>query len=277
MLSLKEVKVQLIDKAADGIKICRIDGESLVTVVIPRDLLERAQTLPELPSRGVYYLLDEDHGVISRVYAGQTVKGFHRFADHKSKRAWWNVAIVHLDTAHQFDKEFLDMLEAELINYIRVNGDYEAENSNTPQVTINPYKEERIHDVHENIVFRMKVLGYDLNRHYGSDGLEHKIFKIRSNKARAKGTFDTKTGKFTVLSGSEVLCGSPIIKNNAATDRRLECFGDSKQTEITHTDIVFSSPSAASVFVLGGSKNGWIEWVDEDGKTLDELYRHRVS
>lgn len=87
MLRLKEMSVQLINKAADGIKICRFAGESLVTIVMPRDLLEVAASLPELPQRGVYYLLDEDHGVISRVYAGQTTRGFARFIDHKSKKS----------------------------------------------------------------------------------------------------------------------------------------------------------------------------------------------
>ncbi|MBQ8622092.1 MAG: DUF4357 domain-containing protein [Oscillospiraceae bacterium] len=35
----------------------------------------------------------------------------------------------------------------------------------------------------------------------------------------------------------------------------------------------FSFPSPAAMFVLGGSTNGWEEWKNKDGKTLDELYR----
>lgn len=35
----------------------------------------------------------------------------------------------------------------------------------------------------------------------------------------------------------------------------------------------FNTPSGASDFVLGGSTNGWTEWKNKDGKTLDELYR----
>ena len=31
-----------------------------------------------------------------------------------------------------------------------------------------------------------------------------------------------------------------------------------------------------SNFVLGGSTNGWIEWKDRDGKTLDELFRKQI-
>ena len=35
----------------------------------------------------------------------------------------------------------------------------------------------------------------------------------------------------------------------------------------------FRTPSGASDFVLGGSTNGWIEWKDSNGRTLDQMYR----
>lgn len=42
---------------------------------------------------------------------------------------------------------------------------------------------------------------------------------------------------------------------------------------ILNKTISFKTPSGASDFVLGGSTNGWMEWKDKNGKTLDELYR----
>lgn len=38
-------------------------------------------------------------------------------------------------------------------------------------------------------------------------------------------------------------------------------------------DLLFSSPSAAADMVLGRSANGWIEWVTDDGRTLDTVER----
>ena len=44
MIRVKTLTVQLIDAQPDRIRICRIDGESLVTVVVPReDLAERSR------------------------------------------------------------------------------------------------------------------------------------------------------------------------------------------------------------------------------------------
>lgn len=59
MINLKTLTLQLIDGEPNGIKICRLTGSTLVTVVIPRDLLAQAKKLPEIPKRGAYYLLDE--------------------------------------------------------------------------------------------------------------------------------------------------------------------------------------------------------------------------
>ena len=102
--------IQIIDNNPDGIRICRVDGESLVTVVVPRDMLGEAKCLPDLPDRGVYYLLDEDHGVLSRVYAGQTTRGLVRLDAHKTKKEFWNKAIMFLDNDVNIDRDVLDCL-----------------------------------------------------------------------------------------------------------------------------------------------------------------------
>ena len=38
-----------------------------------------------------------------------------------------------------------------------------------------------------------------------------------------------------------------------------------------------SSPSAAAAAVLARSANGWNEWKNANGKTIDELYRAQVE
>ena len=52
MIRVKTLTVQLIDAQPNRIRICRIDGESLVTVVVPREDLAEAKSLPNIPQRG---------------------------------------------------------------------------------------------------------------------------------------------------------------------------------------------------------------------------------
>ena len=41
-------------------------------------------------------------------------------------------------------------------------------------------------------------------------------------------------------------------------------------------DYLFSSPSMAAVALQGRSANGWFEWRDASGRTLDEVKRQTV-
>ena len=38
-------------------------------------------------------------------------------------------------------------------------------------------------------------------------------------------------------------------------------------------DYIFSSPSTAAMVIQGRTANGWIDWKDKHGKTLDALKR----
>ena len=164
MIRVKTLTVQLIDAQPDRIRICRIDGESLVTVVVPREDLAEAKSLPNIPQRGVYYLLDEDHGNVNRVYAGQTTQGIARLDAHKAKKEFWNKAVMFLDDDQNISRDALDVLEAKAIDYVRTHGSYETDSYVTPKPYVDPYKEEVVELLHERILFRMAALGYDLDR-----------------------------------------------------------------------------------------------------------------
>ena len=42
-------------------------------------------------------------------------------------------------------------------------------------------------------------------------------------------------------------------------------------------DYLFSSPSMAATALQGRSANGWVEWKDSIGRTLDEVKRQAVA
>lgn len=274
MINLTTMTIQLIDNKPDGIRICRVEGESLVTVIVPRDQLSIAARLPQMPQRGIYYLLDEDHGILGRVYAGQTIQGIARLESHKTKKDFWNKAIMFLDEDWNIDRDVLDALEAKAIGYIQEHGSYETDNKQIPSPRLSPYKEQRVEDLHNGILFRMEVLGYDLNRVESVDISRNTTFHTKKNGTYARGYYDSRDGSFTVSAGSEINLEKTIIKNKVARETRVQIFGGRQGKEILPESVTFSSPSAAAVFVLGGSQNGWTEWVNESGQTLDFVYRN---
>ena len=203
MIRVKTLTVQLIDEQPDRIRICRITGESLVTVIVPREDLAEAKSLPNIPQRGVYYLLDEDHGNVSRVYAGQTTQGIARLDAHKAKKEFWNKAVMFLDDDQNISRDELDVLEAKAIDYVRTHGSYETDNSATPKPYVDPYKEESVERLHKRILFRMAALGYDLNRVDQGPAGAPAVFHTKKNGIRGAGRYDKATGHFTVLAGSK--------------------------------------------------------------------------
>ena len=42
---------------------------------------------------------------------------------------------------------------------------------------------------------------------------------------------------------------------------------------LLNQNIMFNSISSTSNFVYGGSNNGWIQWKDDEGNTLDQTIR----
>lgn len=82
---------------------------------------------------------------------------------------------------------------------------------------------------------------------------------------------------FEVLEDSEIdmsrKCHSTTIekqRQTALANGNIVCVDGKYKLTVS---VSFTSPSSAAMFVLGGSTNGWVEWKDKDGKTLDELYR----
>lgn len=273
VIRVKTLTVQLIDAQPDRIRVCRIDGESLVTVVVPREDIAKAKALPDIPQRGVYYLLDEDHGNVSRVYAGQTTKGIGRLEKHKAEKEFWNKAVMFLDDNQNISRDVLDALEAKAIDYVCNHGSYETDNTAMPRSHVDPYKEEAIERLHERILFRMAALGYDLDRvDQGPTGAPA-VFHTKKNGIRGAGRYNKATGHFTVLAGSQVNLSKPVLKNTSVAATRQEIFNDADGVAELAEELEFSTPSAAAVFVLGGSQNGWTEWVNDEGKTLNQVYR----
>ncbi len=284
MIDLKTLTMQVINGDAEGIKICRIAGSTLVTIVIPRELLPEAKGLPEIPKRGVYYLLDDNKGRLRRVYAGQTVQGIQRLDDHNQRKSWWNKAVMFLAPDSEFSMDVVSGLESLAIKYIREHGAYEVENTNDPKPYVSPYNEAFIHSLHDDILFRMMLLGFGLDA-IGDDVAEEtdRIFHTTRRGVKGLGRYNAFEGSFDVLPGSEIdVCTVPGTQNkpNSKLESLRRKLIDSEGLRARNDGLFelastlhFESPSAAAVFVLGGSCNGWTEWVDDTGRTLSSVYR----
>ena len=84
--------------------------------------------------------------------------------------------------------------------------------------------------------------------------------------------------KFEVLEGSQIDMTKKNSERQQIQKQRQNALKNGEIVEINgkfilNVSMSFSSPSTAAFFVLGHSANGWTEWKNKNGKTLDEIYR----
>lgn len=272
---LKTMTTQFIDGEPNGVRVCRCMLSTITAVFVPRPLLARAKGIEDLPQRGIYYLINDEDGVLSRLYVGQTTQGLLRLDDHNAKKDFWNKAILFLADDGEFSLDSISALEKYAIQQARASKRYDVENKQDPRYRINQYQRPIVEQIYEEIAFLMANFGYQIED--SDDALANaKLFFTSRRGIKARGIYTGET--FDVLEGSPIdLKVSPKLDRYEKMRRELINSGslvrDVNGMGLLKKTVSFASPSGAADFVLGGSNNGWIEWKDEERQTLDALYR----
>lgn len=275
MATSKKLEIIYHNGQPDGIRSIRRHLSTMTTYVIPRPLLTEAKKITGISRPGIYYLINEnDENKIAQIYIGQTRNGVVRLDDHNRSKDFWNKAIMFLADSKTFSLDMISGLEEYAIMKAHQSNRYKVENSVKPKYEIDEYDLPSIEEVYDEIQFIMATQGYKMDNARSSLN-ESAVFHTTRNGIKAYGVYDGD--KFQVLEGSEINFTKPanLEKYNK---QRKELFekGDIIQRSdkyILKVTLEFNTPSGAGEFILGGSINGWAEWKDKEGKTLDEIYR----
>lgn len=271
----KKLEIIYHNGQPDGIRSIRRHLSTMTTYVIPRPLLSEAKKLTGINRPGIYYLISENEdNRIAQVYIGQTRNGVSRLDDHNRSKDFWNKAIMFLADSKTFSLDMISGLEAYAIKKATESKRYKVENTVNPKYEIDEYDLPLIEEVYEEIRFIMATQGYKMEN--AKETLdEASILHTTRNGIRAIGVYDGE--KFEVLVGSEIDMSRKCHSDSMEKQRRIALQnGDISGVDgkyALNVSVSFTSPSSAAMFVLGGSTNGWTEWKNKDGKTLDELFR----
>lgn len=131
--------------------------------------------------------------------------------------------------------------------------------------------------VFEEIKTLIGTLGYPLfEKLHESSTKQEEVLTCKGKEAYAKGEY-TDDG-FVVFKGSKAnveearTAGASVI-NMRKKLLNSDIVAQKENVYLFKEDYIFSSPSAAAAAVLGRRANGWTEWKDNDGHTLDKLKR----
>ena len=258
----------------DGIRSIRRNLSTMTVYVIPRPLLAEAKTISGINRPGIYYLINEnDDNKIAQIYVGQTRNGILRLDDHNRSKDFWNKAIMFLADNKTFSLDMISGLEKFAIIKAQESKRYKVENTVVPKYEIDEYDMASVEEIYDEIQFIMGTQGYKMDNVKSSTSSD--IFHTTRNGISALGIYDGE--KFQVLEGSQININKPVHLARYNKQRaELLASGEISQVDgkyFLNITIEFNTPSGASDFVLGGSTNGWVEWKNSEGKTLNEIFK----
>lgn len=271
----KKLEIIYHNGQPDGIRSIRKHLSTMTTYVIPRPLLVEAKKLKDANRPGIYYLINEnDENKIAQIYIGQTRNGVIRLDDHNRAKDFWNKAIMFLADSKTFTLDMISGLETYAIVKAHEAKRYKVENSVKPKYEIDEYDLPLIEEVYEEIQFVMATQGYKMDNAKTSRN-QTEVFHTTRNGVTAFGIYSGD--KFEVLENSQIDFTKPAHHEKYNKLRKdLLNSGDILNINgklVLKTTLEFNTPSGAGQFILGGAINGWVEWKNKDGKTLDEVYR----
>lgn len=279
----KLVNIELFDGTPKGLRQIEFETEIIKAVIVPRAQAGGISSHINEQTMSVYLLLGEDDAGLLKAYVGQTRRTQLRAQEHGKKRDWWNEIIYFINRAGSgFNATELDYLEWLLIQKLSAAQRVKLDNGNNaskgePIATVG--KKASLVAYYNQIVMLTEVLGLDIfNKIYAPNQSEIRFFCKNSKGANASAFY--RDDGFYVQPNSE------CVPQLTATGKKSGYIGPTREHLLKSgilkksgsklvfmQEYKFKTPSGAAQLVLGTNANGWVNWKDSDGKTLDEHFR----
>ena len=289
------LQILLNDEEIDGKKTVYVANRDIRCEYVPRHKVSTFKS----DYVAVYLLIGSDEEQGDLIYVGETEEAAIRLLDHNKKKEFWDYAYFFFSNTHNLNKADVKFLEAKIYQAIKEAGRYKLENASNP-------KESHVHDIRQSELMDMfKTIEFILGGAFNLypfkkvdlqlevnetkekinhlkqqlDELEKETFYMTQKGADAKGYLLGEGKKFVVLKGSKTAsiekAANSFKEISAATNlERLKKQGVLQEIDgyyqfnETH---IFNSPSGASDLIYLGATNGWKEWKNKEGESLEKL------
>jgi hypothetical protein len=282
----KTIQIYLPGGDPRGIRVAEITTRIVQVIEVPRSLLSDFLKMPEANQVAVYFLVGEDEqGGDPRVYAGQTGDVVARLTTHNKDKDFWERALVVVSRTNSLTQTHALFLEWYSLQAIRTAKRFTDENGNkgTRPFTPAPLEADCL-EIFETAHALIATLGYPLFDAVAQSATSNEpgeSFFCTASGGNGRGLY-TPDG-FVVLKGSrgrkEMV---PSLAGTTSGNMRLSLIDNGVlQAEgdmlVFTADHLFRTPSGAAIALLGRTANGWLEWKNEQGQTLDALKRQKVG
>lgn len=268
-----------------GIRVAEITTRIVRVVEVPRSQLTDFLQTPEAQQVGVYFLVgDLSETGQPRAYIGQSGNVGKRLEQHHQGKDFWNRALVVISLTNSMTQTHALFLEWFAIATATQAGRYSLENSNTGARPHTPAPlEADCHEIHETAATLLATLGQPIFEPLTpatSMSAPRELFYCKGSGADGVGEYTSEgfvvhkdsKGRADVVASIQGTSHERFRKQ-LVSEGILAAQGNSLAFTRDH---LFSSPSMAAMTLMGRSANGWVEWKNTQGQTLDEVKRQPV-
>lgn len=272
----KNINLFLIDGNPNGRIKCSLSNWTGIVYKIPKVMINASKDIEALQQSGVYFLFGVNNKGEDIVYIGQAgtrknKKGLlGRIMEPHNQIDYWVNAVMLTTRDNSFGATEISYLENRFCNMAISANRSIVVNGNDPNPgNITEEKQSELEEYIDYAIIVLGALGYTLFTPLDNQRVEDAIcYYCRRRDADAKGYLSNDG--FLLEKGSRIT--SEILKSCPGYVVKLrEKYSGIIKNNISTESILFSSPSGAAAFVIGGSANGKVEWKTEDGKLLKEF------
>jgi hypothetical protein len=272
------IQIFLPDGSPTSIKEAEITNRLVKAVLFPRNKIQEVAKRELVHFTGVYFLFgSSEDGAKPIVYIGEGEDCYKRIQSHNRNKDFWTHCVIIATKTDEYTKtdgKFLEhfcLQKAQEINRYKTDNDT---GSKKPSLS-----ESREHDLLDNfdtIKILLATLGYPIFEETRKAKSAKELFYCKGKDAIAQGEL-TDDGLLVYKDGKCTLKETPTA-GNWIVGMRSKLIEENILKEengllVFQIDHIFNSPSAAAGTILARRANGWKEWKDKNGKTLDELKR----
>ena len=274
----KTVTTYLIDGDPKGTQYAFISNKICQMFVVPRSNLSYLNTQEKFQKPAFYILLGEDEATKPQAYIGETENFRERVKDHDNKKSFWQKALIFVSKDADMTKADVQYLEHKAIAEAKkANTFVLSDNKQTPKApNLHEYRQDSMDEFFDDAKFLASFIGCNIFEISQPKATEN-LFYIKGRGCEAKGFYSSNG--FTVQKGSVIAL--TVVPSFGWKEKRNDMVQEYTVQEGTKlfmtSDITFSSPSTAAMFVLGRPSNGWTDWKDDNGNTLDSVYRKQLE
>lgn len=276
----RTIQIYLPDGDPRGIRVAELTTSIIRVVEVPRSLLAEFKQMPEAEQVALYFLFGNGEAQDSMVYIGQSGCVGKRLETHNSNKDFWNKALVVVSMTNNLTQTHALYLEWSSIKAALEVERYAVENgkAGTRPHTPAPLQAD-CEDIQDTARMLLATLGFPVFEPIAaqpSNGTPVELFFCTGGGIDGVGEY-TAEG-FVVLKGSKGRLVTVASYGAANEAMRAKLISSGVMQEeggflVFTKDHAFSTPSSASMALLGRTSNGWLDWKSADGKTLDDVKR----